>query len=82
MPLFKTCDFLVDADRLGLHGEVYPWLPCLRKEDHDGPHLVCSSHGRYQTWEIDFTCDCCHPEDDEHCLAHGDVDAKKLAQLL
>lgn len=82
MPLYVVCDHLVEAERIGLHGEPEGWLQCLRKEGHDGPHLVLSSKGRYQMWEIDFTCDCCDPEEDQHCLAHSDVTAKTLADLL
>jgi hypothetical protein len=46
---------------------------CVLPIGHYGPHIFRGSGGKYYQWEVDFSCDCCEPEDDDHCFVYGEV---------
>jgi hypothetical protein len=46
------------------------------------PHVLKTPEGEYFSWEDDPDCDCCEPEDDDHCYLFGEISEAEYQQIL
>ena len=50
------------------------YLPeCIRSECHHGPHVFLTPEGKYFSWEDDWKCGCCRPEEDSRCYTYQEI---------
>lgn len=50
------------------------YLPeCIRRVNHSGPHVFLTPEGKYFSWEADWDCDCCRPEEDDRCYLYQEI---------
>lgn len=77
------CDYLLPTIDLCLtpNDEI---LECLRKEGHEGDHLVLLSDGTYLRWYPERCPDCDDPDclDDLRCFVSKRISKKEAKQLL
>ena len=59
-------------DILGYRSDGY--LPeCIRGRCHCGPHVFLTPEGKYFSWEDDWKCGCCTPEEDDRCYLYQEI---------
>ncbi|MEI7480122.1 MAG: hypothetical protein WCJ59_00660 [bacterium] len=46
---------------------------CIRKRCHSGPHVFISPEGKYISWEDDWNCGCCRPEENDRCYTYVEI---------
>lgn len=70
----NCCGIIVPRmkDIIGERSDNY--LPeCIRKRYHLGPHVFLTPEGKYISWEDDYECGCCEPEDTDRCYVYRDI---------
>jgi hypothetical protein len=77
----KVCGVHVPRREPGM-GLEDSYGECMRPCAHLGQHLFQNSYGEYFTWEDDFTCECCIPEEEDRCFFYGPISKKKAEALI
>jgi hypothetical protein len=78
----RTCGIVVQRreNDMGLKGTGGE---CLRPMSHtDGRHLFKNPEGDYYTWEDDYDCGCCAPEEIDRCFVYGRVSEEEAQCLM
>ena len=67
------CGIIVprQQDIIGSREDYTP--ECIRARCHSGPHVFLTPEGKYFSWEDDWTCDCCTPEEDDRCYVYQEI---------
>ena len=75
----EACNILHPRDDhiFGSSIEVSGLGPCLLPAGHCDGHIFQARNGKYFYWDYDYTCDCCEPEDYDHCT---DVDGLTVVE--
>ena len=55
---------------------------CIRRRCHSGPHVFLTPEGRYFSWEDDWDCDCCTPEEDDRCYVYQEISKDDYLALI
>lgn len=50
--------------------------------NHVDCHLLKTPEGVYTTWQYDYDCDCCGPEEDERCTIYSNVSKEEAEVML
>lgn len=77
-----NCGIIVPRkeDIIGYRPDGY--LPdCIRKSCHRGPHVFLTPEGKYYSWEDDWKCGCCKPEDDDRCYLYQEITEEDFLKL-
>lgn len=79
----NKCGIIVPRQEQEFHIEYGDYLcECLLpRVHHSSPHVFQLPGGEYVAWEDDFTCDCCEPEDSDHCYGHKKITKEEFEKL-
>tara|TARA_B100000508_G_scaffold60333_2_gene47475 strand:+ start:32082 stop:32339 length:258 start_codon:yes stop_codon:yes gene_type:complete len=81
--MVENCGHLVRRLEYEFGIENYEHSACLRRGTHyDELHVFKNSKGQYFSWESDWGCDCCEPEDVDRCFDYGEISEEEALELI
>lgn len=55
---------------------------CIRTSGHPDKHLIKTPEGKFFTWEDDWDCGCCRPDEDDRCYDFEEITEQEAIKLM
>jgi hypothetical protein len=77
-----SCGIIVprQEDIIGESADYF--AECIRGRGHSGPHVFLTPEGKYFSWEDDWKCGCCKPEEDSRCYVYKEITKEDFLALV